>query len=89
MTPYTRVAGHLAATWERPPPDPAARALSEIVMLPDVLFLVGFAMLATGLALWSVPLALAVVGALLLAGGLLAHRAAPTEPTPPPDSERA
>lgn len=63
------------------------------VKLPDALLLLGFALLATGLALWSVPLALVVVGGLMMVGGVWSHlrmggeegeSPAPVPPAAPP-----
>jgi hypothetical protein len=44
-----------------------------VVKLPDALVLLGLLLLATGLALWSVPLMLVVVGAVLMGAGVWSH----------------
>jgi hypothetical protein len=43
------------------------------VSIPDVLVVIGSLLLLTGLACWSIPLALVVLGGGLLAAGILMH----------------
>jgi len=57
----------------------------------DVIVLVGLLLLTVGLGLYSVPLALSVLGVLLLVGGLWSHHrnAVLSEPTVPEGSDGA
>ena len=49
--------------------------IEKDLSLSDVLFLAGLLLLTVGLGLWSVPLALVVIGVLAMAAGVWIHLA--------------
>lgn len=68
--------------YQRPGEQPASAWPALLSLLPgprDVISIVGLALMAYGLALWSVPLAWVVVGAVFLYLGLWHRRSVPSD----------